>query len=279
MSRLELYYPAKPFFVFQNFGESEACTENTPSVPIAKRRVVAKVNGTCPMGYTELYPLLGMKGHTGIDLLADHNQILRSSVNGIVKEIQTEVERGLGVGVITSEKVDMGTSGFHYAKVRQWHLISISVNLNQRVMIGDEIGRADTTGLSSGDHDHFEVKPVEYMGDSHYNVFQNNGYFGAIDPKPFFNGKYAEDYLTHIFATDMHAGDESDEVKYLQRLLRKLGYFTFASDTGFYGNITRDAVYRFQLDNVNLSLYEKFIMKGYAVGPKTREALNKKVVG
>jgi hypothetical protein len=40
------------------------------------------------------------------------------------------------------------------------------------------------------------VKPVEYFSGEKvtYNVFQSNGYYGAIDHSKFWNGKFAEDF-------------------------------------------------------------------------------------
>lgn len=192
--KLQLYYPSRPYRINQKFGASESCCENN-GLPIAKRKVATKVNGICPTGYVELYPLLGMKGHTGLDLYATRQTVLRSVIDGVVEEVQTEPERGLGVGVVSHEKFEMAEHGTHYVKVRQWHLRSINVKLGDQVKIGDAIGIADSTGLSSGDHNHFELKPVEKDAIGYYNVFQSNGYYGAVNPEPFFTGIYAEDKL------------------------------------------------------------------------------------
>ena len=187
IKRLELFYPLHPKQEpFQKFGESLACTEDKPGTPISKRKVVGKVNGVCPLGFVELYPLLGMKGHTGLDLYAILNQPIYASQDGIVVEINTEEERGLGIDIVTKEKFFMDSFGDHYAKYRNWHLKTIFVTLGQRVKIGDMIGAADSTGLSSGNHDHFELKPVEkYQDGTYYNTEASNGYYGAIDSMPF----------------------------------------------------------------------------------------------
>lgn len=191
--RLKLYYPSKPFRITQRFGDSNACVQSNSNLPVSRRRVVSKQNGVCPVGFQELYPLLGMRGHTGTDLFAPRGTILRAPCNGIVEELCLEPERGLGVGIVTSEKFYIGEQE-HYAKVRQWHLKAIWVRLGQRVKIGDPIGEADSTGLSSGDHNHFELKPVEKRPNGiYYNVLQDNGYFGSVDPVPYFTGEYAID--------------------------------------------------------------------------------------
>ena len=78
---------------------------------------------------------------------------------------------------------------------------------------------------------------------------------------------------TAHFDTDMSYMQSSDEIKRLQLFLTGLGYFN-ATITGYYGNITRDAVYAFQVDHVKLSIWEYFVTKGRLCGSKTRQALN-----
>ncbi len=188
--KLELYYPFRPFFVGQGFGENRACSNPD------KTGVVSQLpDGTCPVGKVKLYPLLGMaKGHTGLDLHAPHGSVLRAPHDGIVREVQLEPERGIGIGIITLEQVDMDDHGIHYAKTRQWHGERLLVQIGQTVKTGDPVMIADNTGLSAGSHNHFELKPVEYdKNGKHYNVFQDNGWFGCIDPMPYFTKFYAED--------------------------------------------------------------------------------------
>jgi len=194
--KLELFFPVRPFQVFQRFGESLACTPND-STPGNRLPVVGKVNGVCPPGFRELYPLLGFRGHTGLDCFAPDGQILRAPLDGIVEEVNTEVERGLGVGIVTEDDRDFGVWGIHRAKARLWHLKVIMVTRGQSVRVGDVVGLADSTGLSSGSHLHFELKPCYYdqLGKL-YNVFQENGYYGSVDIQPYWNKIYAEDYKT-----------------------------------------------------------------------------------
>ncbi len=195
MSKLELFYPTQKFAINQHFGDSLSCTENTPEVPITKRKVVEALGfNLCPIGYIPLYPLLGMKGHTGMDLFApDSSPVYYAGPDGFVEEVQTEPERGLGLGIITNEMFDFD-GGTYYAKTRYWHLKSYLVNKGQQIKTGQLIGYADSTGLSSGSHLHFELKAVQKaLNGSYTNVKQDNGYFGAIDPESYFNGYYAKD--------------------------------------------------------------------------------------
>lgn len=190
MNKLELFKPTRPFIVGQGFGENKACSNPD------KTGVIAELSdGTCPIGKVKLYPLLGLKGHPGFDCYAPDGWIVRATHDGIVKEIQTEIERGLGVGIITEDMRDLGSNGNHYIKTRYWHLKQILVSMNQKVKVGDILGLADNTGLSAGSHLHWECKPIAYLPDNtYYNVFQNNGYVGGVDITPYLSGMYADEY-------------------------------------------------------------------------------------
>jgi hypothetical protein len=80
--------------------------------------------------------------------------------------------------------------------------------------------------------------------------------------------------FSHKFMVVMKYGNSSEEVKWLQRALKQLGFFNY-SITGNYYDITQAAVYEFQKKNVSLSWYERYIMRGKQVGQKTLDALNK----
>lgn len=202
-----LNYPYRPFVIGQYFGESRACVPANGVFPASKRKpVVGKVGNVCPKGYEELYPLLGdglgnfMKGHTGLDLYGVRgSEWARSPINGTVIEICTELERGLGVGVVSDDAFDLGQHGKHRVKVRLWHFMSLNQNIRvgSKVTIGTPLGIPDSTGISSGDHIHLELKPVTVTGEvteaNTRNVYPNNGYFGSIDPNLYWTGKYALD--------------------------------------------------------------------------------------
>lgn len=282
--KLLLYYPLRPYSVNQNFGDNSACVKDG-NQPIAQRHIVSKRaligtnNYACPLGYSELYPQLFMRGHTGIDLKAYHGQPLyHCGPESIVQEVQTEPERGLGLGLITKEKFDF-EGQTSQAKLRYWHLKSFNVKMGDTVKLGDLIGWCDNTGLSAGDHLHLELKPVNQNGSSYSNIFQSNGYYGSVDPKPYFVGEYAQlnKKVSEVvlFNTDMRYGESNNEIKRLQKMLNELGYFTYPENTGNYREITRASVFNFQLDYVELSWWEKLYLKGKMCGPKTRAAINK----
>lgn len=168
MKKFELYFPIKPWKVTQVFGVNGKYYQD---------------NG------------IDIKGHNGIDLRAYHGQNVYASHDGEVTYAGVDSNEGYGVVIRTTEPVDY-EGKLVYMKTIYWHLIKIiPVKVGQKVKAGDIIGYADNTGFSTGDHLHFALKP-QGKGENDwtwYNTEQNNGYKGAIDPTPFFNGKYAVD--------------------------------------------------------------------------------------
>lgn len=82
----------------------------------------------------------------------------------------------------------------------------------------------------------------------------------------------------HEFKTAMQRSDRNDEVKNLQIALMIMGDLDFvqAIDRGYYGALTQEAVYKYQLrKNLPLSFTEKYIYRGRYAGAKTLAALNK----
>lgn len=179
-----LYQPTSPFIINQKYGERGACVDIATN-----KKVINSTNGVCPTGYRSLY---GPGGHNGIDLALIHGQNIYNAQDGIVNEICTEEARGLGVGIITKDKYFFTETGtYEFAKIRYWHLCAIKVQMGQTVSAGEIIGLGDNTGYSSGDHLHFEVKPVKYVNGILINILQDNGCYGVVDPLP---------YMENIFA-------------------------------------------------------------------------------
>lgn len=169
-----LYRPVKPWRVTQSFGEDKCCTDGV-------RYVYKETHQTCPVGFKSLYSK--MNGHNGIDVATYRWQPVYCACEGTVIEVETEIERGLGVGVLS--KV-----GDKYYKHRYWHFIGINVQKGQTVEVGDLLGWADSTGYSTGDHLHFELKETDSLGRTKNN---KNGYFGALDVDEYLYPAYAID--------------------------------------------------------------------------------------
>lgn len=171
MKNLTLHYPVKPWQVTQSFG-----------------------------GNGEWYRKNGIniKGHNGIDAVAPNGTPVRASHDGEVTFTGEDGSGGLGVVIRTNERFTYEGKQ-KYFKTIYWHLLpnSFAVKPGQMVKAGQLIGLADNTGFSTGSHLHFSLKPIE-SGEPKgvwYNVKQDNGYMGAIDPTPFFSGVHAQDVL------------------------------------------------------------------------------------
>ena len=239
--KLQLFYPVKPFFILQKFGET---VNNT----------YYHNNG------------VNVAGHNGIDFMAKHNQPVYASHDGTAYS-EVDDRQGYGVVVRTTQPFDYPEYGQPtYFKTIYWHFLpNIPVKDGQAVKAGDLLGYADSTGLSTGDHLHYGLKPVllnEPPG-IWYNIAQNNGYMGAIDPAPYFNGLFAQDINNKfIFIRNLYRGLYSEDVKELQiRLQMPLEF-----QTGFFGQKTFNAVMVYQtLNNISSTGF---------VGPLTRAKLN-----
>jgi len=166
--KFSIFYPIKPQRINQTFG----------------------VNG----GYYKSHGI-NIDGHNGLDIQAQHSQPVYATHDGICFP-EIDNKQGNGVVIRTEEVFDYNDQQVHF-KTIYWHLTKADavVKTGQKVKAGDLIGYADNTGLSTGDHLHFGLKPQAWNENDWiwYNVEQNNGYLGAIDPLPYFNGYYAED--------------------------------------------------------------------------------------
>ncbi len=90
----------------------------------------------------------GLALHTGLDLRADHGTAARATAAGRV----TVAEYGGGYGNMV--EIDHG-QGF---VTRYAHLASYTVAPGQRVEAGGIVGRVGSTGRSTGNHLHYEVR-------------------------------------------------------------------------------------------------------------------------
>jgi murein DD-endopeptidase MepM/ murein hydrolase activator NlpD len=180
-----LFRPVTPWKINQNFGENLACIDIKTGT-----KTIACDGLNPPQGYRSIYSQ--MSGHSGVDLFALNNQPIYASQDGIVAELVDEKVRGLGLGIITTNKFYCKeTKKNEHFKVRYWHNARHNVRLGSKVFIGDLIAWADNTGYSAGDHLHWELKPVEVKWNkdgsikSYKNILQTNGFFGACDPLPY----------------------------------------------------------------------------------------------
>ena len=166
--KLSLFYPVKTFYLTQGFG----------------------LNG-------EYYRANGVNiaGHNGWDMRATRGQDVRATHDGEIVYAGVDGREGYGVVVRTLVPFEY-KDGEAYFKTIYWHLLSnIPVRVGTKVRAGDLIGYADNTGFSNTNHLHFGLKP-QYKGENDwtwFNLEDGNGFFGNIDPQPYFNGYHAQD--------------------------------------------------------------------------------------
>jgi len=144
-----------------------------------------------------LYRDMGLKGHTGLDFVEKRGKPIYWDVDtrGKVYKIETDSAGGLGIDLISKD-----TNGQEY-KHRYWHLSSYAdINVDDIVETGDIIGYVGSTGLSTGPHAHRGLKPVRWDSDKHkyINIYQSNGFYGNINPIPFFTNIFVVDYMDNL---------------------------------------------------------------------------------
>lgn len=187
MAKFEVYYPVRPYAINQAFG----------------------LNGD----YYKAHGI-NIKGHNGIDLRANHGQPIYAAHDGVAY-YEIDEDQGHGIVIRTTQLYDYKGQQV-WMKSVYWHLCNFLKEPKYKPLIktdgspcpvkrGDLIAYADNTGLSTGDHLHFAIKPIvagkaPVDGDrpdvgigNFVNFEQTNGYLGAIDPMPYFNGKYADE--------------------------------------------------------------------------------------
>lgn len=272
--KLQLSSPINPLIITQHFG-----------------------------GNGEYYQANGIQviGHNGTDCLAFHGQPIYAPMDGTA---YYELDDGGGHGVvIISDKVFEYKDTQAVFKIILWHLcdpketkyaspiwlaVGRKANTGKGVPVkqGDLVGFADSTGLSTGDHLHFGLKPITtgkapLSGDAPdvgigdwVNIEQKNGYLGAINPEPYLNGTFvstaATPPATGTFSRDLYLGLTGEDVRALQVYLNAHNCTVAASGAGspgkettYYGLLTQRALMKFQAKN-NITP-----VAGY-FGPKSR---------
>lgn len=219
-------------------------------------------------GNPDTYKQFGLAGHNGDDLMTYHGQPVYASHDGLAF-YEIDGNQGHGVVIRSNDKYEYkGTEVFF--KTIYWHLCDSTKEPKfkspiedkpKQVRAGDLIGYADNTGFSTGDHLHYGLKPCTSTEpyNTWYNFEQNNGYLGAIDPEPFFEGKYQ-------FTKNLGFGSVGSDVLQLQLRLVQSGFASY-SPTGFFGMKTKESVRLYQRS--------KGIEQTGFVGSITRSSLNK----
>lgn len=151
-----------------------------PIAPNGSEIYISQLYGKNP----QIYQQFGMTGHDGIDIAAPKGTPVYASHDGYVVE---SVARDTGYGLrvqIWFEDGDYNwliiNGHFHESAFGE-----IPYNINDRthpVKEGDLIGRVNSTGFSTGNHDHFGLRQLNKQNQI---LNYNNGTFGWIDSLPY----------------------------------------------------------------------------------------------
>lgn len=254
MSKLSLSYPINNPIITQHFGGNAAYYQS---------------NG------------INVIGHNGTDLLAAHGQPVYAPMDGKAY-YETDDDSGEGVVIISDKTYDYKDTQAVF-KVILWHFchpserkfaspiyLAVGSKSNSGVGVpvkqGELVGYADSTGLSTGDHVHCGLKPITtgnapLSGDAPdvgigdwINIEQNNGYLGAIDIVPYFNGTFVSTTVAPVqFTRDLQLGMNGGDVLKLQVYLNAHECLVAASGAGspgnettYFGGLTQEALAAFQ---------------------------------
>ncbi len=135
----------------------------------------AKWNGVVTSKYgTRVHPVTGVKKkHTGIDLVCSSNPKIIAVEDGIVSLRTYSPGSSYGNGVEILHTLSNGTKIYtFYGHMKD---DTVTCKVGDTVKKGQVIGVMGSTGMSTGDHLHFEVRT-------------KSGYGNDIDPTPFIFG-------------------------------------------------------------------------------------------
>lgn len=195
---LTVYRPVETNWLNQGFGENSTCipVDANGNVIYPITGVITKVGDTCPVGYTDFYKGMGMKGHNGYDNAAYHGEPVFFSAVAPGVEWYCKSERdgsgGIGVDVVSRTPVELKDGSKSVIKFRFWHLKDVAHSDGTTITPGMLIGWADNTGASSGDHLHWSMKPCTLQGAP---LAPFNGYNGVVDFSPYYINSFILDVL------------------------------------------------------------------------------------
>jgi hypothetical protein len=139
-------------------------------------------------GMLAAYKALGLVAHNGLDWACTFKEPIYwcFETPGTVTWTQDDLTAGVGCEIIT--ETDAGAF-----KTQFWHFVmeGLVVKIGDTVQPGDLIGYGDSTGMSTGNHLHFGLKPqLKDAQGNYYTPNKDNGYAGCIDPTPYFKNEF-----------------------------------------------------------------------------------------
>lgn len=175
------------------------------------------INAKSPYGW-RIHPITGKrKFHQGVDVAGSFP--VHAPADGIIEHVGFSASGGGNV-VIIKHASDLYTVYYHGAHKTEWVK-------GQRISKGDFIYQSGTTGASTGNHLHFEVRRSRKWGDT-------------VDPEPYLNGHEAVS-KPQLLKVDGFMGRNT--WKAWQTALKNAGHYRGIID-GRPGRMTYEAIQR-----------------------------------
>ena len=141
--------------------------------PVAGPKILTQGFGENPANYAKF----GYPGHNGIDLDTDSSAVLAAAGGTVIRAEWDTYGYGFLV-ILEHEFGEGGSTPPLRCETLYAHLKVIHVAVGTRVVVGQALGISDSTGNSTGDHLHFELRVAALAGGAYKK--------GQIDPLPFF---------------------------------------------------------------------------------------------
>lgn len=243
--KLELYFPAKPYWITQAWGIKN------PS-----------------------YEQFGFSEHNGQDFMLGADKHVYVPVKAEIVEQGYNNGAGNFLRFVTTEKYEVGDKTC-YVGFMIMHYKETYLKVGDICEVGTDTGIANNTGFSTGPHTHiswYRLKAKQNKPSNRLDI--NVATDRTFDPQPYWNGKFAQD-VHYTFTHDLYTGVKDKEVKELQKFLNTNGFVVAESgagsrgkETDYFGSLTQNALIKFQKAN-NITP-----AAGY-FGSKTRGVVNK----
>jgi len=127
---------------------------NIPALkwPCDPRYQISFAFGKAPAWYTDIFH----EPHNGIDIAVPSGNMIVATDDGIISYADNTNDSD-GMGVIIKHL--WGSSTY-------WHLSVLTAKKGDKVKMGDNIGKSGATGIATGPHLHFGIRPDETMPSS-----------------------------------------------------------------------------------------------------------------
>lgn len=154
-----------------------------------------------------IYKELGLKGHNGWDLRAGRGTDVLACFDGEVN--QATGDGGYGINIFLQTEPFLVENRKVRLQAVYGHLKEFSTENGIQVHSGDVIAKSDNTGLSTGDHLHFGIRPFYFIEEAVVSDV-SNGYFGYVDPALFYEKELLKSPAWRRYGQQENKGRERD---------------------------------------------------------------------